>query len=128
MDYRHLSADAVIHSDDGLVFMRRAMTPEEGKWALPGGMVELGETASEAAEREAKEETGLEVSAERFVGLFDSPERDERGNVSAAYVCRTVGGRMEASSEASEVALFDPDDLPAEMAFDHRAIVEAAKR
>ncbi|MBS1262882.1 MAG: ADP-ribose pyrophosphatase [Methanonatronarchaeales archaeon] len=68
-------------------------------------MVEPGETAAEAAEREAREEAGLKVSAARFVGLFDSTDRDGRGNVSAAYVCETVDGEQapepgEGASEA----------------------------
>lgn len=126
-DYRHLSADAAIFLEGGLLLIRRDGPPFEDHWALPGGMVEMGETAPEAAEREAREEVGLDVEAVEFLGLFDDPERDERRNVSAAYLCVPTGdGEPVAGEEASGIGAFDPGDLPEPMAFDHRDIVEAA--
>jgi len=126
-NYRHLSADPVILSDGEAVLIKRSDPPQKGQWVLPGGTVENGETARRAAEREALEETGLEVESKGFVGLFDSPSRDERGNVSAAYLCRPTGEREpEPLEEAARARKFPVDDLPEPMGFDHRVIVETA--
>lgn len=124
--YRHLSADAVIPIDGEVVLLLRDREPCRDAWVLPGGMVEEGETAREAAEREAREETGISVEATEFVGLFDDPDRDERGNVSAAYLCRTRGdAEPRPVEEASRAETFPPADLPGEMGFDHRDIVRS---
>jgi ADP-ribose pyrophosphatase YjhB (NUDIX family) len=85
--------DVVIASDEGIVLIRRAAGPFEGRWALPGGFVEVGETVEAAATREAAEETGLAVELARLVGVYSDPERDPRGhNVSVAFLARVVGG------------------------------------
>lgn len=85
----------------------------------------MGETAEDAVEREAREETGLRVAVEGFVGLFDAVDRDPRGNVSAAFLCE-ANGEPSGSNEVDEVALFGPGELPEDMAFDHRGIVGEA--
>lgn len=110
-----------------VVLLERTHPPDEGHWVLPGGMVERGETAAEACVREVREEVGLDVTVERFVGLYDDPGRDERGNVSAAYLCVPVRDEdPEPREEASRVGTFDPADLP-EMGFDHARIVDNAR-
>ncbi|MEF8756661.1 MAG: NUDIX hydrolase [Halobacteriales archaeon] len=123
---RALATDGVVFVDGEVVLLERAHPPFEGRWVLPGGMVERGETAKEACVREVREEVGLEVTVEAFVGLYDDPDRDERGNVSAAYRCRPVGGTdPEPREEARQVDTFDPGTLP-EMGFDHAQIVADA--
>ena len=68
----------------------------------------------------------MNVVAETFVGLFDDPDRDERGNVSAAYRCRPIGDAAPTPrEEAAQVGLFDPDELP-RLGFDHEQIVAGA--
>ncbi|MFP4633095.1 MAG: NUDIX domain-containing protein [Halobacteriales archaeon] len=125
MDVRALTADAVIDVDGEVVLLERDHPPFEGSWVLPGGFVETDETAREACVREAREEVGVDVSVEGFVGLYDDPGRDERGNVSAAYRCSVVDGRLAAGEEARRVAVYPPDDLP-ETGFDHAEIVSDA--
>jgi 8-oxo-dGTP diphosphatase len=116
--------DVVIPSEDGIVLIRRASDPFEGRWALPGGFVEVGETIEAAAAREAAEETGLAVE---LVGLYSDPDRDPRGhNVSVAFLARVVGGDLIAATDATEVAVIDPDSV--ELAFDHRSIIADAMR
>jgi 8-oxo-dGTP diphosphatase len=125
-DLRALATDAVIIIDSEIVLLERDHPPFEGQWVLPGGLVEQGETAREACIREVTEEVGLDVEVVAFVGLYDAPNRDERGNVSAAYRCRPVGNSTPtAREEAKQVQLCDPTDLP-KMGFDHETIVTDA--
>jgi 8-oxo-dGTP diphosphatase len=126
VDVRALATDAVIAIGGKVLLLERARSPFEGAWVLPGGLVERDETAREACVREVREEVGLAVEVVDFVGLYDDPGRDERGNVSAAYRCHPVdGSRPEAGEEAARVALFDPTALPG-TGFDHARIVADA--
>jgi 8-oxo-dGTP diphosphatase len=120
-----LMVDVIIPSERGVVLIRRGTEPFEGRWALPGGFVEVGETVEEAAYREAAEETGLAVEVARLVGVYSDPERDPRGhNVSVAFLARVLSGDLVAATDASEVAVLDPSSV--ELAFDHRKITEDA--
>jgi 8-oxo-dGTP diphosphatase len=120
-----LMVDVVIPSGEGVVLIRRASDPFEGRWALPGGFVEVGETVEAAATREAAEETGLAVELAGLVGVYSEPDRDPRGhNVSVAFLARVVGGDLVAATDAAEVAVLAPDSV--ELAFDHRRIVADA--
>lgn len=117
--------DVVITSEEGVVLIRRGTEPFAGRWALPGGFVEVGETVEEAAIREAAEETGLAVEVAQLVGVYSDPERDPRGhNVSVAFLARVLSGELSAATDASEVALIDPSSV--ELAFDHEKIVNDA--
>jgi 8-oxo-dGTP diphosphatase len=120
-----LMVDVIIPSERGVVLIRRGTEPFEGRWALPGGFVEVGETVEEAAYREAAEETGLAVEVARLVGVYSDPERDPRGhNVSVAFLARVLSGDLVAATDASEVTVLDPSSV--ELAFDHRKIIEDA--
>ncbi|HEU4494614.1 MAG TPA: NUDIX hydrolase [Rubrobacteraceae bacterium] len=120
-----LMVDVVIPAERGVVLIRRASEPFKGRWALPGGFVEVGETVEEAADREAAEETGLAVEVARLVGVYSDPERDPRGhNVSVAFLARVLSGELAASSDAAEVAVLDPSSV--ELAFDHARIIQDA--
>lgn len=116
-DVRALATDAVVVLDGEVLLLERDHDPYEGHWVLPGGLVEPAETAREACVRETRAE----------VGLDDDPDRDPRGNVSAAYRCEPTGDDAgpEAREEAAAVETFPLEDLP-EMGFDHRAIVDDA--
>ncbi len=121
----NLMVDVVIPSEGGVVLIRRASDPFEGRWALPGGFVEVGETVESAATHEAAEETGLAVELVRLVGVYSEPDRDPRGhNVSVAFLARVLSGDLVAATDAAEVAVLDPDSV--ELAFDHRSIVAEA--
>ena len=120
-----LTVVVVIPSERGVVLIRRGNEPFEGRWALPGGFVEVGETVEEAAAREAAEETGLTVEVARLVGVYSDPNRDPRGhNVSVAFLVRVLSGNLVAATDASEVAVVDPQTV--ELAFDHERIIADA--
>lgn len=126
VEVRALATDAVIVLDGEVLLLERAHPPFEGAWVLPGGLVEPGETAQAACAREVTEEVGLDVTVGEFVGLYDDPDRDERGNVSAAYRCTPVtDDTPTAREEARQVQTFDPAGLPT-MGFDHEQIVTDA--
>jgi 8-oxo-dGTP diphosphatase len=117
--------DVVIPSERGVVLIRRGTEPFAGRWALPGGFVEVGETVEGAAAREAAEETGLAVEVARLIGVYSEPERDPRGhNVSVAFLVRVLSGELAAATDASDVSVLDPSSI--ELAFDHRRIIDDA--
>jgi len=123
-----LTVDAVILSRErkSIVLIKRGISPFEGMWALPGGFVQYKETVENATIREAKEETGLDIEIERLVGVYSDPERDPRGHtVAVTFLCRRVGGELNAGDDAAEAKEFKLEELP-EMAFDHRKMVDDA--
>ncbi len=123
MAYPRLAVDGVLLMDGKLLTVVRGRPPFQGLYALPGGMVELGEEAEAAVVREIEEETALRVAVDGLVGVYSDPKRDPRGHtVSVAYALRRVGGALKAGSDAAGVDLVDPRGLPP-MAFDHAAIV-----
>ncbi|MDD1756099.1 MAG: NUDIX hydrolase [Methanomassiliicoccales archaeon] len=118
-----LTVDGIIITDEGMVAVRRGREPFKGKLALPGGIVEYGETVEEAVVREVREETGLEALPERLVTIRSRPDRDPRGHfITAVFLMRAIGGKLQSGDDADGVTLVPLDPLP-EMAFDHGEIV-----
>jgi len=123
-----LTVDAIIPYEGRIVLIKRKNEPFKDFYALPGGIVEYGETVEEALKREVKEETGLDVEVKRLVGVYSSPERDPRGHfVSICFLAIPKGGELRAMSDAREIALFELDKIP-RLAFDHNKMIEDAKR
>ncbi len=121
-----LTVDAVIILNSKIVLIRRKNPPFKGKFALPGGFVEIGETTEEAVAREAFEETGLTIEIVKLLGVYSDPSRDPRGHqVTVVYLARG-DGTPKASTDAREVNLFDLQHMP-ELAFDHNLIIENAR-
>jgi ADP-ribose pyrophosphatase YjhB (NUDIX family) len=92
-------------------------------WALPGGFVDIGETTEEAAIREAKEETGLNVELLRVFNVYSDPKRDPRGHTASVVYLARGYGNPKAASDAAKIELFHEMNLPSEIAFDHRQII-----
>jgi ADP-ribose pyrophosphatase YjhB (NUDIX family) len=92
-----------------LVLLRRGIEPGKGRWAQPGGFLEIDETVHEAAIRETREETGLIIEPGEIIGLYT---RLEAAVVTIAFESRVVGGSAAPTPEALEVAEFDPEDIP----------------
>lgn len=124
-----LTVDVIIEMHDRpespVVLIERKYPPHG--WALPGGFVDVGETVSTAAVREALEETCLEVTLDVLLGCYSDPARDTRGHtVSLAYIAHATG-EPKAADDAANVLLLNPCD-PAELAkvslaFDHARIL-----
>ena len=117
------TVDILIHveSRKGVVLIKRKNPPSG--WAIPGGFVDYGESLEEAARREAKEETNLDVKLIRQFHTYSDPARDPRHHtISTVYVAKGKG-KLQAGDDALEIGLFAESDLPDEIAFDHRAIL-----
>ncbi|MBN2111299.1 MAG: NUDIX hydrolase [Methanosarcinaceae archaeon] len=125
-DTPKLTVDAVILLNGMIVLVQRKNPPFQGKFALPGGFVDIGETVEEAVEREVLEETGLSIEIVKLLGVYSEPLRDPRGHtVSVVFLC--VGrGDLKAGSDAKSVYLCDLSSIP-EMAFDHNRILEQSR-
>ncbi len=116
-----LTVDVVIECGGGIVLVRRKYPPEG--WALPGGFVDYGERVPHAAVREAKEETGLEVTLVDLLGVYSDPHRDPRRHtVSVVYVGR-ADGEPAGGDDAAEARVFPADRLPDPLCFDHAQIL-----
>ena len=123
-----LTVDAIIPYQGKIIVIRRRNEPFKGYYALPGGIVEYGETVEEAVLREVKEETGLDVKIYKLVGVYSDPKRDPRGHfVSICFITLPVGGELKAGSDAKDIALFSLDNIP-KLAFDHNKMIEDAKK
>jgi 8-oxo-dGTP diphosphatase len=117
----------IIEYPDGkIVLVERGVEPFKGKWAVPGGGVEIGETVENAARREAKEETGLDIKLKKVVGIYSDPHRDPRGHtVSIVYLAEPVGGELKADTDAADAIITD-DFANRDLAFDHRKMLQDA--
>lgn len=120
-----IAADTIIELTDRpgrpIVLIERKNPPYG--WALPGGFVDVGERLEQAAVREAREETGLEVRLVALLGCYSDPARDDRGHtVSAVYIAE-ARGEPAARDDAKAVACHTLDDLPENLAFDHALIL-----
>jgi len=97
-------------TDDGeILLLRRGIEPGLGRWAQPGGFLEVDETVHQAAIRETWEETGLLVEPGEIIGLYT---RLEAAVVTIAYEARIVGGTAAPTAEALEIRTFAPEDIP----------------
>ena len=92
-----------------VLLMRRAIEPRRGYWTPPGGFVELGESAEEAAVREGEEEVGLALEVTGLLGVYSRPAV---GLVVVAYRTRALGGEPRCGVEALEARWFGTADIP----------------
>jgi ADP-ribose pyrophosphatase YjhB (NUDIX family) len=123
------TASAVCVDDRGRILLaRRAVEPFLGAWDLPGGFVEVDEHPRDTVRRELREETGLEVEPDDFLGIWmDRYSEDESGSSTLNLYWRAPAGRGEprAADDVSELRWFAPDELPPadELAFRNIALV-----
>ena len=104
-----LGVGALIFEASNILLVERGKEPLKGYWSLPGGVLEAGEKLEDAVRREVLEETGLEVEPMSIFDVFERIMPDEAGRAEYHYVlidylCRPVGGRLQAASDVSRAA------------------------
>ena len=106
----------------GIVLIKRKNPPYG--WALPGGFVDYGESLEQAAVREAKEETSLDVQLQYQMHTYSDPKRDPRKHtISTVFIARAKGTPV-ARDDAQEIMVVSKDELQVPLAFDHEKILE----
>ena len=128
-DRPYISTDCVVFDEAGrLLLIRRKNDPYKGHYAFPGGFIEVGETAENAARRELKEETGIKADNLRLIGVYSDPHRDPRHHtITVAYLVSVYGQTPVAGDDAAS-AEFVGDATKEHLAFDHDKILRDALR
>ena len=125
-----IAADTIIELTDfpdrPIVLIERAYPPYG--WAIPGGFVDVGEIVELAAIREAQEEVSLNVQLIALLGIYSDPVRDKRGHtVTAGYIAEAAGTPV-AADDAKNYRVFNLDELPELLAFDHAQVLADYRR
>jgi ADP-ribose pyrophosphatase YjhB (NUDIX family) len=117
------TVDIIIECGTEEIVLIKRKNPPFG-WAIPGGFVDYGESLEEAAVREGKEETNLSIELIRQFHTYSDPDRDPRHHsFSTVYIAKGEG-IPEAKDDALEIGVFTRLNLPEQIAFDHRTILE----
>ena len=111
-----IGVGAVIIKDGKILLEKRKNEPGKGKWSIPGGLVELGESVEQTVIREVKEETGLEVEKPEHIDVVDNVVRDENGEIKyhfiiIDYFVKLKGGTVKAASDAEELKWVALDEV-----------------
>ena len=115
------TVDIIIEINGRIVLIERKNPPHG--WALPGGFVDYGESLEDAARREAREETSLEIGDLRLLGCYSDPSRDARFHTISTVFIAKGNGIPRAADDAASLALFTIGELPAKLCFDHARIL-----
>jgi 8-oxo-dGTP diphosphatase len=105
----------------GIVLVERRYPPPG--WAIPGGFIEVGETAAGAARRESREETGLDVSSLELFNVYSDPARDPRRHTLTIVFIGQASGEPQGGDDAARAAVFTEHTLPSPIAFDHARVL-----
>ncbi len=117
-----LTVDIIIKCGEGIILIERKNPPYG--WAIPGGFVDYGETVEQAALRESREETSLEVKNLKQFYVYSDPSRDSRGHTISVVFTGETDGTPKAASDAKNIGIFTETTLPENIAFDHRLILQ----
>ena len=117
-----VTVDIIIEIDDrGIVLIERKNPPHG--WALPGGFVDYGERLEDAAMREAKEETSLDVQLIEQLHTYSDPRRDPRHHTVSTVFIATARGIPRGGDDAKRAQIFTEENLPSPLVFDHAQIL-----
>jgi ADP-ribose pyrophosphatase YjhB (NUDIX family) len=110
-------ASAIVVDERGRILLQRRR--DNSRWALPGGVMEIGEGIGTTAAREVEEETGIEVEPDHVVGVYSDPDHvfayddgEVRQEFSVCIACRMTGGQLRPGHEALEARFFELGDIP----------------
>ena len=111
-----VAVGVIVFKENNVLLILRGKPPSQNLWSIPGGNVKLGETLQEAAEREIKEETGLNIDAREPIYTFDVIDRDDNGDVRFHYVivdllADYVSGTLRPGDDAIDVRWASPKDV-----------------
>lgn len=106
---------------EGIVLIKRKNPPHG--WALPGGFVDYGESLEQAAVREAKEETSLDIQLKTQLHTYSEPKRDPRQHTISTVYVATARGKPKAQDDAQEIGIFTKEEINFPLAFDHQKIL-----
>lgn len=105
----------------GILLIKRRNPPLG--WALPGGFVDYGESLEEAAVREAKEETSLDVTLKRQFRTYSAPDRDPRQHTISTVYIASASGTPRARDDALDIGVYTQEEIDFPLAFDHEKIL-----
>ncbi len=136
MEYKYkyprpaVTADCVVMTKEAnphILLIERGFDPFKGRWAFPGGFMNMDETAEQCAIRELEEETGLKVSSIHQIGAYSKVDRDPRGRTITVAYLATIDATTEVhgQDDAARAEWFPIDELPP-LAFDHDDIMKDA--
>ena len=127
--------DVIIEQESTVLFAKRKKEPFKGCPGLPGGFVNIGETIEEAARREVKEETSLDIELTDILGVYSDPQRDPRGHImSTVFIGRVPSNenaknKAIAQDDASQLEWIDLQTVgDKSLAFDHKIILSNYKK
>ncbi|HDZ26938.1 hypothetical protein LCGC14_0515910 [marine sediment metagenome] len=109
------------NGQEGIILIKRKNPPHG--WALPGGFVDVGESLEEAAVREAKEETSLDIKLKNQFHTYSDPKRDPRKHTISTVYVATAQGRPRAQDDALDIRIFTQEEINFPLAFDHKKIL-----
>lgn len=106
----------------GIVLIQRKYPPHG--WALPGGFVDYGESLEEAAVREVKEETSLDVQLKYQMHTYSDPKRDPRKHTITTVYVANAQGKPKACDDAADIRIIHPEKIEMPLAFDHEQVIQ----
>ncbi len=121
-----LTVDGIVEYKSGIVLVKRSNPPLG--WALPGGFVDYGESVETAVVREIKEETNLDFLKVKQFKVYSDPKRDPRFHTASVVFSGKGKGPLKGASDALSAEVFAWDNLPENIAFDHKRIIEDYKK
>jgi 8-oxo-dGTP diphosphatase len=107
-----VAAGVLVEREGKILLVRRKLNPRQGMWSFPAGFVDFDEDPSDAAVRECREETGLEVEITGLLDVIARREHERGADIVIVYRARLVGGEPQADDDVDRVAFFAPDELP----------------
>lgn len=123
------TASALIVHENRILLGKRGIEPSKGKWDIIGGFLNYGESPENGLRREVREETGLEVEIDTFLGCFmDTYGKEKEATLNIAYTVKAKNSKSRPGDDIAELKWFSVDDLPDDIAFENgKSMIEAWK-